>query len=114
MVSVSNLDNLPALDMYPPSEVPGYYRSESPEVLRVQSRGSQPPASTQKPALQESPLPPPMTPKTPPSFRQENKGKYVLQRIKKRPLSVSQFYFIHYFLGPFITIVDFEANVDQV
>lgn len=86
MVSVSNLEDIPSLDLYPASNAPGYFRTDSPEVLRVDSVG--------RPAGAESPLSPPRTPRTPPSaphkqYRKPNPGKYVLQKIKKRPLSVS-------------------------
>ncbi|XP_052262939.1 coiled-coil domain-containing protein 33-like isoform X2 [Dreissena polymorpha] len=93
MVAVSNLDDVPTLDLYPPSDVPGYYRGDSPDILKIEP--GRPPAATQMP---ETPLSPAHTPKTPPDFRQNkrdrsrdleqyNTGKYVLQRVKKRPLS---------------------------
>lgn len=94
MTSVSNLDDIPRLDLFPDTEVPGYYRGESPEVLRVDSRASQNgPANTRfagrKP---ETPLSPPRTPQTPPTnpyVHHKPRGRYVLQRVRKRPLTVS-------------------------
>ncbi|WAQ97311.1 CCD33-like protein [Mya arenaria] len=95
MVAVSNLDAIPTLDLYPPSDVPDYYRGDSPEVLNIET--GRPPAATQMP---ETPLSPARTPKTPPDYRDgyprgrnknddndKDRGKYVLHRIKKRPLS---------------------------
>ncbi|XP_045214999.2 coiled-coil domain-containing protein 33-like isoform X2 [Mercenaria mercenaria] len=84
MVSVSNIEDIPSLDLYPPSDVPGYYRGDSAEILKLESPARQ--------AKVESPLSAPRTPKTPPSaphqyYRKPNPGRYVLQKIKKRPLS---------------------------
>jgi len=96
MVSVSNLEDIPSLDLFPSSDVPGYYRGDSPEILRADAVPSQAPADThmtkRKP---ETPLSPPRTPRTPPSAPhrlrdpEPDPGRYVLQKIRKRPLTVS-------------------------
>lgn len=107
MVSVSNLEDIPSLDLYPTSSVPDYYRGNSPEVLRAEAVPSQPPDDTQmKKRKPETPLSPPRTPKTPPDNLHRlqrdpsiqsydpDPGRYILQKIRKRPLSVSKIKYI--------------------
>ncbi|XP_060578931.1 coiled-coil domain-containing protein 33-like isoform X2 [Ruditapes philippinarum] len=89
MVSVSNIEDIPSLELFPDSDVPGYYRADSPEILKLDS--------PTKPAPKEEPLSPARTPKTPPSaphqyhYHREpaktNPGRYLLQKVKKRPMS---------------------------
>ena len=103
MVSMSNLDDIPSLDMYPPSEAPGYYRNESPDILKVSP--DQPIDKDRKSlykvpyderslhrAPYESPFPP--TPDQAPSTADSTgyQPGYYLQRVKKKPMSVSQYY----------------------
>ncbi|KAL4239346.1 Coiled-coil domain-containing protein 33 [Mactra antiquata] len=90
MTSVSNLDDIPRLDLYPEPDVPGYYRADSAEILRVESQTSNGPAKTKfRVRKPESPLSPPRTPKTPPHDpHAPPQGRYILHKVKKRPLSV--------------------------
>ena len=99
LVSVSNLDDIPAIDLYPSPEAPGYYRSESPDILRVSA--AQPDETTLegmefghdarslRRAPYEMPFPPTPGVIPPSTADTEYDPGYYLQKVKKRPLSVS-------------------------
>ena len=100
---MSNLDDIPAIDLYPPPEAPGYYRSESPDILRVSA--AQPDETTLEGmefgadarSLRRAPYETPLSPtpgcgpgrRSPSTADTEYDPGYYLQKIKKRPLSVS-------------------------
>ena len=107
MVSVSNLDDIPAIDLYPPSEAPGYYRSESPDILKVSSvvPSDQPPDEKSMKSVHGVPYDapfflPPTPEQAPPSTADSGyQPGYYLQRVRKKPLEVSQ-NFIVFTQGP--------------
>ena len=103
MVSMSNLDDIPALDMYPPSDAPGYYRNESPDILKVSPvqpfhdkdgksiyRGPYDERSLHR-APYDTPLPP--TPDHIPPSTADSTDTYApgyyLQRVRRKQMSVS-------------------------